>query len=188
MWSALLFLASASANASDATGVSVRCIEKRRPLLELSLNQFDQDPNGGWRKVAEKEECKADAAELIAQYREHLQSRMTSLYWHEGQIRAEIGETNAAVRLMKRAKHPEVSEGISQADWNAYVDATIAFLQSDRSALIAARHRLIATASRGNSQPPLNLNVVNALLRCFGQSYRTAYHAERCQPEAAPRN
>ena len=189
MWPALLLISAAVGAAPVSDRPTERCIERRRPLLELSIDQFDQDPHGGWRGVAAKDGCEVAAAELIADYRDHLNSRMSSLYWHEGQLRAKLDETSAAISLMQRAKHAKVVDGVRQDDWNAYVDATIAFLRMDRRALRRARQRLLATSSSADAAPPDNMSIVDGLIRCFGRSYREAYGSEACQtPATRPSN
>jgi hypothetical protein len=86
------------------------------------------------------------------------------------------------------------------AGWNAYADATIAFLQGNRRKLDQALARLKSTpAPPGEdlqdgqiemTQPngtkfkmpwPLNVDVVKGLQRCMGEPYRDAYSSS-CRP------
>ena len=167
-------------------------------LLALDQQAFDQDFDGGWRPVADALGCEAAAADLIALWRAH-SGQVTSpgiLYWHEGQMRAYAGQTEAAIALFDRSR----SDG---AEWNLYVDATIAFLDGDRQALEAARAELathtpseeVMAARRqfladnpqiqvpdGFVEQPQNLNVVDSLLACFGRTYSEAYGVS-CEPE-----
>lgn len=74
-----------------------------------------------------------------------------------------------------------------RSGWNLYVDFTIAFLQRDRAALMKAREALARLPRPAGFDPrdqqgrpfpvewPLNLKVVNALIRCLDQSYVIAY-------------
>ena len=143
--------------------------------------------NGGWRPLAATPGCRAQAADVLRSYRERVQRRIGTLYWHEGQLRAELGETDAAIALLERGRHPTDEDG-----WNDYVDATIAFLRNDRRRLLAVRDRLAerpkpadwATGVDTKGNPvaappwPMNLNVVDRLIACFGRSYREAYRCE----------
>jgi hypothetical protein len=169
-------------------------------LLALDQQAFDQDMDGGWRPVGRTEGCEAAAADLIAAWREHSGNLVSSgiIDWHEGQMRAYAGETEAAIALFDRARS-------DSPEWNLYVDATIAFLEGDRAALEAARAELatyvpspeVIAARRqflednpqiqvpdGFVEQPQNLNVVDNLLACFGRSYAEAY-GTACAPEPA---
>ena len=106
-------------------------------MLALGMDAFDQDLTGGWRPLSEDPGCEGRAADLIRTYREFYQARMRVLYWHEGQLRANVGQLDAAIRLMEQSRKPTDEDG-----WNLYVAATIAFLRNDREALIAARDAL----------------------------------------------
>lgn len=151
-------------------------------MMSLSERAFDQDLAGGWRKIAAIPGCEAAAADLIKQYRAQNSGGSHMLTWHEGQLRSRIGEVEQATRLFSLSRVETDSSG-----WNHYVDATIAFLNRDRQALVAARARLIAVPKIGELQfrdpagnivqlpwPP-NLNVVDGLLDCFGRPYWEAY-------------
>jgi len=193
----MVFLAMllAAAIASPPAG-ELQCGDEAR-LLNQDITTFDQDPRDGWRSVANRPGCRAHAADLLRAYRAMLQMRLDGLVWHEGQLRAELGQTAEAIRLFRRARRPDVVLGQSQVIWNAYVDATIAFLESDRAALLGARARLAATptptimgrqsdgslrASKPARQP--NLDVVDGLIACFGRPYAEAYGSSDCRPES----
>lgn len=168
------------------------CGVDRSALLALDQDAFDQDPKGGWRAVASQPGCKLVAADLLRDYRiAHPQTeRPTILYWHEGQLRAMAGDAHSAVPLFERARMETDAFG-----WNAYVDATIAFLQGDRARLEAARESLAAIPLPPNWEKlvadqaklgrriawPPNLEVVDGLIACFGRSYEEAY-GSRCRP------
>ena len=154
-----------------------------RATLKLGIDAFDQDLNGGWRTLEAKPGCTAKAAEMLRYYRERIQSGIRSLYWHEGQLRAELGEIEEAIGLLSQNRHASDEDG-----WNDYADATIAFLRNDRSALLAARDRLAhrppPTGRRyvdRDGAPvaappwPENLDVIDRLITCFGRPYREAY-------------
>jgi hypothetical protein len=168
-------------------------------MLALSRRAFDQDLQGGWRAVSARDGCIAAAADLIRDYRERHRLNDTILFWHEGQLRASDGQTEAASALFERSR----KEPADAFGWNQYVDATIAFLRNDRPALLAARASLAGLPRPSGFEPrdpqgrpislswPMNLDVVDGLIACFGRSYREAYGpACRSDPArtAAPRS
>ena len=162
------------------------CQIDRQAMLALGMNAFDQDHQGGWRVVSERPNCEGAAAELIRDYRAFMLDRIPILYWHEGQLRANLGQNAEAISLMDRTRR---ASGDARASWwNPYVDGTIAFLRGDRTALTEARARL-AAVPRPADHPadlawPPNLAVVDGLIRCFGRPYREAYFADACQRPA----
>jgi len=161
------------------------CSYDRMAMIALSQNEFDQDMSGGWRKLADAG-CEREAADLIADWRTTHKSRSTTLYWHEGQMRASIGQYDAAIALFEKARKSESED--AGWGWNHYVDGTIAFLRGDKAALLATRTRLSlmpepegaknAIDIHGNPVEtvwPLNLDVLDSLISCWGKSYNEAY-------------
>ena len=63
----------------------------------------------------------------------------------------------------------------SPVRWNAYVEATLAFLRGDRETLLARREEIAAGPEMDGFIP--NLNVVDAFVEHFGESYAVAYRA-----------
>jgi hypothetical protein len=173
---------------------SEACIVDRAALLAQPQDAFDQDMKGGWRQVAQREGCELAAADLLREYREaNPAARQSSLYWHEGQLRAGQGQTKKAVSLFLHSYH----DGTDDA-WNLYVDATIAFLQDDLETLMAARRKLadmppppgyaagveVFRETYPDLEPPkwpFNLDVIEALITCFGRPYNEAYGAYECR-------
>lgn len=190
--------------AAKPPSVPPACAHDREALLALPEPAFDQDLSnggGGWRALAARQECVATAADLIREYRHRHAIGGGILAWHEGQLRAEAGDAAQAIALFERARKPPGKDPIG---WNAYVDASIAFLRGDRASLVAARERLAATPYRTDGgMPPLdggfiefpaqdgrpamrmrwppNLDVVDGLIHCFAQPYRVAY-GNACRP------
>lgn len=176
----------APATQADKTDI---CSYDRSAILALDERAFDQDLNGGWRTLARQEPCLEVAADLIRDYRESHGLESTTLYWHEGQLRATHGATAEAIQLFEK------SRDVSGADfwgWNIYVNATVAFLNQDKVALVNAREELARLPKPDDWQPPRdpqgnlmdftwppNLNVVDMLVACFGQEYKEAYG--RCE-------
>jgi hypothetical protein len=168
------------------------CGFDRPALLALGVDAFDQDLKNGWREVAKKKGCQDEAADLIWQYRKKLQGNISVLYWHEGQLRASAGQTRQAIILFKNSKSP------GNLAWNAYVDATIAFLVHDAPGLRKARDRLLAVPRPkeenwrnvdGTPRPapkwPMNIEIVDSLVACFGKSYTEAYRTPECRRRGA---
>ncbi len=187
---AAVFLALAFILPSAAAGDV--CEINRSALLELDQRAFDQDFNGGWRLIADKG-CKKEAADLIRDWRLKHGSESTTLYWHEGQMRAEIGESANAVELFKKAiKTPEEEAGFG---WNLYVEGSVAFLNRDKLALQEARDALAVLPKPeglgrmvdldGNPveiEWPMNLNVLDAFIQCWDETYSNAYQCIAKKP------
>jgi len=163
---------------------SVPCQYDRPRLLALDQNAFDQDMTGGWRKL-ENDGCEAEAADLVRDWRIAHDAKDSILFWHEGQLRADTGQTAAAIALFKRSyKTAKEDQGFG---WNLYVDGTIAFLGQDRAAFDAAKAKLAALPRPANftfegpdGKPvpikwPLNMNVFEGLERCWDKPYKVAY-------------
>lgn len=167
-----------------ASDVAVSCNHDHTKLLSLSEEQFDQDLNGGWR-LLDDAGCTEQAADLLRYYRlARRRQRPDLLAWHEGQLRAELGQTARAIALFERSHRTTRRKN---AAWNLYVDGSIAFLNHDYPTLYQARVMLAAlprprhlpTARIGTQKihitwPP-NLNVLDGLLQCFDKPYRDAY-------------
>ena len=141
--------------------------------LALAVDAFDQDDHQGWRPV-EDAGCDAEAAALIAAYAARQTHPQPVLAWHRAQMLARAGDTPAAIEATRQTLRPPHSDDDSGFDWNAYANATIAFLQGDEPALLASRALLADAASKSAFNAP-NLKAVDRLLRCFGQPYRIAY-------------
>ncbi len=180
-----LLIAQAASAAPVSAAPVVTCIVDEDALLALAPEVFDQDFDGGWRAVYNRPECRGDAARIIALYRESSTRWQQIMAWHEGQIRATLGETEAAIDLMQMARRPDVENGSSNGQWNAYVDATVAFLNRDRAGVENARSRLIDAPppAHWTGDRPMNLSVVDRFLTCFGRPYSEAYSSAACRPD-----
>ena len=199
MLTALMSLAIAQA---DPGAVADTCVHDRAALLALSPANFDQDLDGGWRPLGEKPECAEIAADLLADYRKTRWGELTpgelhTNYWHEGQLRAGLGQTQAATRLMMAGVNPDMA----RSGFADYALGTIAFLHQDRAGLLAARERLAAlpkppdfddAARRFKAQYglelkwPANLGVLDGFIACFGRPYNEAYGACPADDETPP--
>jgi hypothetical protein len=173
------------------------CTFDRKALLAMDEQHFDQDlSNGGsgWRALSRKPECQLVAANLLRDYRAAHNTQSGILFWHEGQLRAMAGDYSDAIPLLEKSRKPI---GDDLAGWNAYVDATVAFLKKDRPALDAARSQLADVKPDADTEVkdgfieahmadgrvakfawPPNLDVVDGLRRCFDKPYAAAYGGE----------
>jgi len=178
----LVIAASHDANAQAAV---TPCWADSRRLLLLDEAEFDQSKSRGWRELAERN-CKREAAALIARWRILHPGHSRMMFWHEGQLRADLGNYPQAISLFERARTPP-NHG-DAFGWNLYVDGTVAFLRSDEPSLLLAREQLAALprpanlpesstvmGSRIPTPWPLNLNVLDGLISCWGKRYVEAY-------------
>ena len=182
-----------SARADEQPDHSLRCVPERDALLNLDYWTFDQDNERGWRAVMNVPGCESAAADLIADYHKQLREKgepvvvnyegqnitmspngeMTMLYWHEGQVRAFSGETEAAIALFEKSLSPPEQNFMG---WNDYVTGSIAFLKKDRAALDEATAKM-KRWGRSN----LNYRVLDRLQNCFEEPYSKSYSAKDCQ-------
>lgn len=185
--------------AEPASAAVVACPHDREALLALDVRTFDQTLGQGWRPLADLGGCEAAAADLIADYAARHASTLSEedrqgLQWHEGQLRAAVGDYIRAAELMSEARADSPDENN-----RLYAVATVAFLRRDKPGLLAARERLAAlpkdpgfdeAAARFKAQTgrtltwPLNLDVVDGLIACFDKPYREAYSFV-CRPQGA---
>ncbi|MDP9086570.1 MAG: hypothetical protein M3N02_07380 [Pseudomonadota bacterium] len=82
------------------------CQYDRAALMALDQDAFDQDMTGGWRKL-EYDGCEAEAADLIRDWRVAHKANDHVLVWHEGQLRAGLGQTTAAISLFRQSYKSE---------------------------------------------------------------------------------
>jgi hypothetical protein len=136
-------------------------------MLAADYDTFDQSTsNASWRPLMSSG-CYSGAATVISRYLEANHSSLTSeqirtLYFHAGQTLAFADQNQESIRALEHAK-----DSSATADWNAYVDATVAFLKHDRGALVAARNAY-ARVSKPNSARG---GVIEGLLNCLGKTY-----------------
>ena len=173
------------------------CIPDREKILSLDYSTFDHDPRLGWRSVADRPECRLEAADLLRAYHERLQAQgepviweteqgdvtlsdtgeVGILYWHEGQLRAFAGQTAEAVALFRKSLKPA---GKNYGAWNQYALGSIAFLEGDLQEL----KRNANVLQEYDSASP-NLRVLQRMIHCFGTTYAYAYSNADCTPETA---
>lgn len=179
----LLLAIALSSAAQPRTG----CAVDQTAMLAMSVDRFDQS-DAGWRRIGEKAGCELAGAALVQTYRRANAGRLNAdqraqLAWHQGQLLAMGGDRPAAIRIFTGIIETEPAQ-------RQYQQATVAFLRRDRTALLAARSKLAAIpkppgfdalAARFKRQTgqdvrwPENLDIVDALIRCFDSSYGVAY-------------
>ena len=149
------------------------------PRVIGDYEAFDQKPNSGWRLLADDGQYE-EAAILIVSYlaaHEELDAAQErALHFHAGKMYAyannyEKAKTSFASSLM------EVEPVESPIRRNAYVKATIAFLNNDKNRLNTFREEIAAGPKLGNVTP--NLDVVDTLIAHLGEPYSKAYESHR---------
>lgn len=182
--------------ATAAAQTEDRCAYDLGAMMSLDYDAFDTTLGQGWRIVGDTPGCEAAAADLLALYRsEILDAQRRGLMHHEAQLRAASGQTDAAIALIEQVRAMQTA-----SEMIAYHDAEIAFLRGDLPALRAARARLAAVPQPDyfaeanarfrerypDQRPPiwpLNIDVVDGFIACFGRPYSEAY-SRACRPSS----
>lgn len=180
----LLWAMTSPAKAGDDCAVSA---VEREELLTLPFQQFDQQHDSGWRPLYERG-CHMEAALLLKEYVERHPDTAREQYmlaFHTGQLLALAGKRTEAIAWMEKGYSKTQS---SMIDWDAFVDANIAFLRREFEQLLKQRARI-------NRQPgmpaqagvpewavgkKMNLDVVDGFIACFEEPYAVAY-GEDCR-------
>ena len=169
-------------------------------LMALDKHSFDQNMEGGWRKIANEGNCYSVAGQLIKDYIDHHnikpQTGSNILFWHVGQMQAYSGQIEDALKYFSMSYDKLADDGTNEKEWALYAEGTIAFLKKDRESLIKAKNELanykmskakIASINKmkednpkikfpeGYPEKSLNLIALEGLLRCFDQPYSNAY-------------
>jgi len=157
--------------------LTVGCEKKRSP--DQDSNAFDQQSGTGWRQLAENGQF-LDAAKLIDAYSSKHDgldvSQRVNLNFHAGQMYAFAGDSKTAVERFNRSTYAEEPPELPLR-WNAYVQATIAFLNKDLKRLKECREEIAeGPAFQGKKA---NLDVVDRFVEHFDEPYATAYGARR---------
>ena len=185
MLNALLLALAMTASPAGTCSISD---DERDELLSLEWETFDQTPHEGWRRYGEdrwdEPGCQRLAAELIEAYlAENIdlkagERRVSS--FHAGQLFAFSADNNNALKHFYRsfnANEPAESDG----RWNAYVRATIAFLEGDQHTLVASRRVLEDHLSSRMNR--INLRLVRAFEAKIGASYSEALQFATTLPD-----
>jgi len=150
---------------------------RARDPLDLGYDAFDQRPGRGWRQVAEKGRF-SDAARLIDVYLEKHHdldvSQRVNLNFHAGQMYAFADDYRTAINRFSRSTYAEEPPELPLR-WNAYVQATVAFLQKDMKRLKECREEILGGPTFHGEKA--NLDVVDRLIKRFDEPYSKAYGA-----------
>lgn len=145
-------------------------------LLVMSYDDFDQSENG-WRQYANIG-CYHEMGLLIDKYLDQNKRTLTDwqllgVTWHAGQMYAFNNEYAVANIRFDHSLNPNEPEN-APILWNDYVYATISFLNNDKPGLMRYRDK-ISNGNVMNGKIP-NLDVVDNLIKYYGQPYSVAYH------------
>jgi len=169
-------LGTAAPAAAQATDECAVAPEVHAEYLALGYRAFDQRPGEGWRSLIlgpdEGFPCATVVGELIDEYAQVNAEELTPfnlqiLRWHAGQLYGFAELTELARERFIASINPVEAEGAPP--WNAYVRASVAFLDGDLEELQRQRAIIAATESQ------MNLAVVDRLIDGFGKSYAEAY-------------
>lgn len=183
----LAFLAAVSAVAAEPT--HLECAYDREAILALDFVAFDQTDGSGWRPLYEAG-CYQEAAELVRAWAASHPNAQSIIPYHEAQLWGYAGRSDIAVPLFERI-YREMT-GDSSDPWRLYTEGNLAFLQRDRARFEATTAKLAALprpadwdsrrAVMADGRPagprpwPPNLNILQAMLRCWDQTYEVAAH------------
>jgi len=139
-------------------------------MLSMSIDDFDQE-DGGWRQY-ETSVCYTSVSHLIDRYFEKNRDLLSDrdkrvLRFHSGQMYAFAGQNSLARDRFSDALTQERESGGSA--WNAYVYATLAYIDRDLNMLKRHRDQIAVGESR------LNLAIVENLILFFNEPYFIAF-------------
>lgn len=155
---------------------------KREALLTLSFKQFDQQQGSGWRPLYASK-CYIEAASLLKEYvmrHPRTAREQYMLPFHTGQLFALAGKHAEAIQWMEKGYS---KDKFGPINWNAFVDANVAFLKQDYKALLKQRNLINQEPAMtdGPGVPKwavgkkMNLDVVDGFITCFKEPYDIAY-------------
>lgn len=145
-------------------------------MLMQEFWTFDQSPFG-FRSLAKLDDrCYLRTGVLIADY---LTKNDTALdanskqisNFHAGQSFSFVTKYDIAIPHFERSINPDEAADPT-FHWNAYVEATLAFLRRDKNALVAAREKFGKHPQGGDS---VNVKVVDRMIKCFNSTYKDVY-------------
>jgi hypothetical protein len=162
-------------------GTSCESDSPQKNLLHLTYLQFDQNPDSGWRPVAEREDFMGAARmiELYLEGKEGLEeAEIAYLHFHAGQLWALHGEYEKAINHIDRAHVAAMPAGFPQS-FNALVAGTRAFLVGNMEAVRSARDDVKAMSALTMRDSTF----LGALEHLSTQEGRTYYEVFVSRPE-----
>ncbi|MCL5031333.1 MAG: hypothetical protein M1480_20205 [Bacteroidetes bacterium] len=140
----------------------------------MDFDTFDQSDKG-WRHIRFLDNYQ-EAADIIIYYidnkKELNEYQKMVLNHHAGQMLASNNNYFEALKHFKKALY-SVPESNKQIKWNAYVNATIAFLDKDMPKLLKYKKELETPPPVDGYYP--NLPFVNSFIINFNKTYKEAY-------------
>jgi hypothetical protein len=137
-----------------------------KAIPALEAKDFDAATAPGWRALSAGE-CHAEAAQALGAYIA-AHGHVYHLAFHQGQMLLYAGENAKARPLLLSALRPELPAS-APFKWDAYVLATVAWIDGDRERFL--RERAVLEAAREFAPNAMNLRVLDALGDSFGGSY-----------------
>lgn len=144
--------------------------------LDLAWEDFDQNPDGGWRPLADSGDYEG-AARMIESYLDHhldlAPAQRGYSRFHAGQLWALHGDTERALGLIDQAMVEDLPPDFPQS-FNALVEGTRCFLRGDMTGARTARDEAAAVHDPG----PRDLDFLGALellADSEGLTYREVY-------------
>lgn len=185
--SLLPFTLAAPVAAQDEPGA--RCAHNREAILALEFVAFDQAQGSGWRPLYEAG-CYKEAAELVQDWAKKHPQAPSIIPFHLAQLWGYAGRSDLAIPMFEQIYRESTADAADP--WQLYTEGNLAFLQRDRARLEAATTKLAAlpqppdwgarrvVMADGSPAPPRpwppNLNIMQAMLRCWDQTYEIAAH------------
>lgn len=204
----LAVLASASSLSAKAEpGSHSECVTNPADFMALDYWTFDQNPELGWRMVAEKEGCDLAAADLIADYHAMLREKGEPISIDpkaEGLIVLDPGDEPESVKLIPISPDGEVSllywhEGQLRAfagETDRAVELFLKTVTPEKNSRGWHEYALGSVAFlqkdkaafeenfdalRRKWPDDLNFRVLDRMNNCFEESYVHAYSSLECQ-------
>ena len=152
--------------------------EETAQQLALDWEAFDQGAEGFRKFVAGEHYCPRETGELIAKYLEtHPELTVKQRYiseFHAGQQFAGANDIPRALAHFYHGFNPH-EDPAGDGKWNAYVRATIAFLEKDRDTLEASLR--VLERHIDNRMNAINTRLVRSFMKNFDKTYDEAVKA-----------
>ena len=156
--------------------------EEFETIVSLPFKEFDQTAGSGWRPFYE-EGCYSVASKLLIRYlTEHpeIAQQQFILPFHAGQLLAMAGDYEKALPFLEGG-YTDIE--MEYVNWNAFVDAHIAFITRDKKLLMESRDKISKQPGMPNEQgvpewaigKKMNLDVVDGFINCFNKPFAEAY-------------
>jgi len=142
----------------------------------LAMSAIEFNSSKGWKKYIDKKEY-SKALTMLGCYALYEGGKLnyadrTLLLWNIAEVLAVLGENEKAIGVLRDIKIPEnLNSEVEFMDFNAFIEATIAFLEKDKSNLQNARKK-IASGPKLPTGEVANLDIVENYIKDFDHSYK----------------